>query len=173
MSTTPPPADSAYAGPPPAAPPAYGVGPATAPRPGIVTGAGGTLIALGVLTGLFGLVMLLGASIFAGAAGSIDTSQMPGASGFFGAVAGALIVLTLIIIGFGVLQFIAGLKILSGRGWARITGIVLAIIGLLFGLAGLGGDNGPLLGLVLVVANGFVLFALFTTGDWFAARSAA
>jgi hypothetical protein len=117
--------------------------------------------------------LLLGASIFAGAAGSIDTSQMPGASGFFGAVAGALIVLTLIIIGFGVLQFIAGLKILSGRGWARITGIVLAIIGLLFGLAGMGGDNGPLLGLVLVVANGFVLFALFTTGDWFAARSAA
>lgn len=168
MSTTPPPADVSYVGP----PATYAAGPSTAARPGIVTGAGGTLIALGVLTGLVGLIMLLGASIFAGAAGSIDTSQMPGAGGFFGAVAGALIVMTVIIIGFGVLQFVTGLKVLSGRSWARVTGIVLGIIGLLFGLAGMGGDNGPLLGLVLVVANGFVLFALFTTGDWFAARSA-
>ncbi len=148
------------------------ISPAAAPvaRPGMITGAGITLIVLGVLTLLLGLIVLLGGALFAGAASGVDSSELPGVGGFFGAFAGAIIVFAIIVLGFGVLQFVTGLSVLGGKGWARITGIVIAAIGGLFALGGLGDPNGATVSIVLLVANAFVIFALATAGPWFSSR---
>lgn len=164
-SAPPPPAAS-----PPAPPPA-----AVHERPGIVTAAGVTLIVLGSLTLLVSLILLIGVGLFAGAAGSIPESEIPaGMSGFFGAFAGAIFVIMLIVAGFGVLQLVSGIQALGGRSWARIAGIVVAAIAGLFALLGLAGSEGGgvIFNLILVAANGFVVWALATAGPWFAVRSA-
>ncbi len=136
-------------------------------RPGIVTAAGITLIVLGALTLLIALILLLGAAIFAGAAGGVDT-EVPGLGGMFGAFAGAIFFVVLIVVGFGALQLISGIKVLGGRNWARITGIVVAVIAGVLALAGVGSADGAVLNIALVVANVFVVYALATTGPWFA-----
>lgn len=136
-------------------------------RPTVVTAAGITLIVLGVLTLLLALILLLGAALFAGAAGPAE-AELPGVGGFFGAFAGVVFVFVLIVAGFGTLQLVSGIKVLSGRSWARITGIVVAAISGVFALAGLGSEDGAIINLVLVVANAFVIFALATGGAWFA-----
>lgn len=148
-------------------------GPGAAPvaRPGMITGAGITLIVLGVLTLLLGLIVLLGGALFAGAASGVDSIEMPGVGGVFGAFAGVIIVLAIIALGFGVLQFVTGLNVLGGRSWARITGIVIAAVGGLFALAGIGDPNGATVSIVLVAANAFVIFALATAGPWFSSRT--
>jgi hypothetical protein len=63
---------------------------------------------------------------------------------------------------------------MGGKGWARITGIVLAVILGLLSLLGLGNPDqggGIIITLLLIAANVFVIWALVTTGSWFAARS--
>lgn len=167
--------DSAPPPPPPAAPPPAAP-PPVAERPGIVTAAGVTLIVLSVLTLLLALILLIGVGLFAGAAGSMpDAAEIPaGFEGMFGAFAGAFLVFTLIVAAFGVLQLVSGIQVLGGRSWARVTGIVVAAIAGLLSLAGIGGGDsgGVVIGLALVAANAFVIWALATTGPWFAARSA-
>lgn len=162
MTQTTPPADPAWS-----APPAE---PVVIARPGMVTAAGITLIVLGVLTILLGLLLLLGAALFAGAGGSIEAPEMPGMGGMFGAFAGIIFVLAFIVAGFGVLQLLSGIKVLAGRNWARITGIVVAAIAGVLALTGLGQADGAILNIVLLVANAFVIFALVTAGSWFSAR---
>ena len=141
---------------------------ATAPvtRPGIVTAAGITLMVLGVLTLLLGLILLLGAALFAGASGPVN-DELPGMGGFFGAFAGVIFVFVIIVAAFGVLQLVSGIKVMAGRSWARITGIVVAAIAGVMALAGIGNADGAAINLVLVAANAFVIFALVTTGGWF------
>ena len=171
MTQVTPPADPGWS----SSAPAYDAAPAQPPamsRPGTVTAAGITLIVLGVITMLIGLLLLVGAGLFAGAAGSIpETAEMPGMGGMFGLFAGAIFVLTLLVIGFGVLQLVSGMKVLGGRSWARVTGIVIAIIAGVLALAGIGqGDGGVVINLAFVVANASVVYALATTGPWFSAR---
>lgn len=139
---------------------------APAARPGIVTAAGITLMVLGVLTLLLGLILLLGAALFAGASGPVN-DELPGMGGFFGAFAGIIFVFVIIVAGFGVLQLISGIKAMAGRSWARITGIVVAAIAGVMALAGIGNGDGAVINLVLVAANAFVIYALATTGAWF------
>lgn len=149
--------------------------PAPVERPGTVTAAGITLIVLGVLTLLLGVILLIVGGLFAGAAGGMPESEVPaGFGGMMGAFAGAIIVFMLIVIAFGVLQLVSGIQVLAGRSWARITGIVVAAIAGLLALAGLGDSDGGgvIFSLVLVAANAFVIWALATTGPWFAARAA-
>lgn len=169
MTQDAPPPPSAYEQAPP--PPAATVPPAPE-RPTVVTAAGITLIVLSAFTLLIGLIMLIGVGLFAGAAGSIPDADMPGVGGLVGAFAGAVFVFMLIVVGFGVLQLLSGIKVLAGRNWARITGIVVAAIMALLSLAGLGGgeDANPIFSLVLLAANGFIIWALATSGSWFAAR---
>jgi hypothetical protein len=167
----PPPAATTDPSAPPPAP-----APASAERPTLVTAAGITLIVLSVFTLLIGLFLLIGVGLFAGAAGSIPAdADMPGMGGLVGAFAGAIFVFMLIVIGFGVLQLISGIKVLGGRNWARIMGIVVAAIAALLSLGGLGGgeDANPIFSIVLLAANGFIIWALATSGSWFAARQAA
>jgi hypothetical protein len=168
----PPPPPSAYE---PAPPPPAATVPPAPERPTVVTAAGITLIVLSAFTLLIGLIMLIGVGLFAGAAGAIPDADMPGVGGLVGAFAGAVFVFMLIVVGFGVLQLLSGIKVLAGRNWARITGIVVAAISALFSLGGLGGgeDASPIFSLVLLAANGFIIWALATSGPWFAARQVA
>jgi hypothetical protein len=153
----------------PAPPPSAAAAPPPASRPGVITAAGIILIVLGSFTLLLALILLLVVGLFAGAAGSIPAeADMPAIGPLVGAFAGVIFVLVAIIGGFGALQLVSGIKVLAGRNWARITGIVVAAISGLFALAGLGDQGGQFLSLVLLVANGFVIWVLATTGGWFA-----
>ena len=171
-SPPPPPPTTSDSAPPPAA-----AGPPPAPiaaveRPGMVTAAGITLIVLGALTLLVSLFLLIGVGLFAGAAGSIPESEIPaGMGGLMGAFAGVFFVVMLVVLAFGILQLVSGIQVLNGRSWARMTGIVVAAIAGLLALAGLA-DEGFIFSLILLVANGFVVWALATAGPWFAARAA-
>jgi hypothetical protein len=172
MTQAPPPTDSGWSAAPPPAPPAT-----AGARSGLITAAGITLIVLGALTLLLGLFLLLGVALFAGSAGSVPTeAEVPGVGGMLGAFAGIFLVLLLIVIAFGGLQLFSGIKVLSGRPWARVTGIVVGVIGAIFALAGLGGqDSGGgsiVISLALAAANAFVVFALATGGAWFRDRLA-
>ena len=168
--------DMAAAPPPPYVPPAPPAAAGPMPRPGMVTGAGIAMIVIGALIVLFGLIALIAGAFVGGAANQINI-QAPGFSGMAGAVAGVIIVVALILLAVGILDIVAGANVLGGRSWARITGIVLAVIlGLLSipGLFGGGSNNGGggiFVSLIIVAANAFIVWALATTGGWFAARS--
>ena len=162
------------AGPPPG--PGAPAGPGRAlgmPRPGMVTGAAVTMIVLGALIVLLGLVFLIFGAFVGGASNQVN-AQFPEFSGMAGAVAGLIIALALIFLAFGILDIVAGANVLGGRSWARITGIVLAAIVGLLSLSNIfGGRNGGgvVLGLIVLAANAFIIWALATTGGWFASRA--
>jgi hypothetical protein len=175
QAAPPPGGPSSQAAPPPPMAPQYAPPyPAAIPpaRPGMVTWAGITMIALGGLIVLFGLFALIAAAFVGGAANSLDV-QAPGFGNFAGALAGVIIVFALILLGIGILDIVAGANVLGGRSWARITGIVVAVILGLFGLASLGNgsNNGGVVGVLILAANVFIVFALATTGPWFASRT--
>ncbi|HEY7463080.1 MAG TPA: hypothetical protein VH987_01405 [Candidatus Limnocylindria bacterium] len=184
QSTSPSPAPetpAAPAPPPQVTQPQYGQpqyaapGYAMAPeRPGMVTAAGIVMIVLGVLVTLFGLLFLI-AGAFVGGAGNAIETQVPGLpANMAGAVAGVIIVFAIIFLAFGILDIVAGANVMGGKGWARITGIVLAVILGLLSLLGLGNPDqggGIIITLLLIAANVFVIWALVTTGSWFASRA--
>lgn len=158
-------------------PTATGTAVTTAQRPGLVTGAGVVLIVMGVLTLIIGLFAMLGAAMFAGAAGGIgETAEAPaGVGNMMGAFAGLIVVFVVLIVGWGILQIVAGVKAMSGRNWARITGIVVAIIGALFALSGLANPEAGasiVISIAIAAAYAFVVFALATSGRWFGSRTA-
>lgn len=146
-------------------------------RPGTVTAAAIVMIVLGALITLFGLIFVLGAAVIGGAASTGDLpAEAAGMEGMLGIFAGFVIGLAVILLALGILEIVAGAQVLSGKGWARVTGIVLAVILGLFSLLGMtGGDQGGniIVSLVFVVANAFIVYALWTGGRWFAARSGA
>ena len=140
----------------------------------MVTGAGITMIVLGALIVLFGLFALIAGAFVGGAANQINAST-PGFGGMAGAFAGVIIVVAVILLAFGLIDIVAGANVLGGRSWARITGIVVAAVLGLLSLPGLfnggNGAGGPIFSLILVAANAFIIWALATTGSWFAARA--
>lgn len=131
-------------------------------RPGMITGAGVTLIVLGVLTSLLGLLALLRVGLFAGAA------VMPG-MGLMAAFTGGIFFVALIVVAYGALQLYTGLNVLKGRSWARVTGIVLGIIGAVLALGGLAEpqSSDTIISLALLVTNTFVVYALAAMPRWF------
>jgi hypothetical protein len=135
------------------------------------------MIVLGALIVLFGLFALLASALVGGAANQLNI-ETPGFTGMAGAFAGVILIFGLILLAFGILDIIAGANVLGGRSWARITGIVVAAILGLLALPGLfGGGNanngggGIVVSLIMVAANVFIIWALATTGSWFAARA--
>jgi hypothetical protein len=136
----------------------------------VVTSAAIVLIVLGVLTAIVGLFALLAASLFS------SGMEIPGmeqfGEGTAGAVGGILVIIGAVIIVFGVLQVLSGINLFSARSWARILGIVLAVIGGLFGLlaaipSSSANNTSPVFGLILLVAYAFAVWALATTGRYF------
>lgn len=138
-------------------------------RPGSVTAAGVLLIVLGVLVGLFGLISLLAGALFPTVA---DTQEFRDQFGeVSSALGGLLLTMGAIVLGFGALQVVAGIFVLPGRTWARIMGLVLAVLGILFSLVGvLPGENGAgasIVFVVLLAGYAYAAWILASTGWWF------
>ncbi|HEX6127772.1 MAG TPA: hypothetical protein VF071_02000 [Candidatus Limnocylindria bacterium] len=149
---------------PPAAPPPL---PA---RPAQVTAAAVILIVLGVLVALFGALSLLAGAVFPSISESADFRDQFG--DLSSALGGLLLVFGILLLGFGVLQVITGMFVLPGRPWARISGLVLAVLGILFSLVGVlpgeGSGGGSVVFGVLLLAYGFCAWVLASKGGWFA-----
>ncbi|MEP7081395.1 MAG: hypothetical protein ABI841_00305 [Chloroflexota bacterium] len=174
---------AAPAAPPPAAAPASYAASSTSTavvepvrRPGVVTAGSITLIVLGALTILFGVLFVLFSALFAGAGAGGELAETPGLGGMLGAFAGMLIFMAILVLLFGALQLWVGINALGGRSWARITGIVLSVIGAALFAGGLtsAGSEGssPVLNIIFIAAYLFVIFAFATGGRWFGARTA-
>jgi hypothetical protein len=147
--------------------PGYGAPP---PRPTGVTLASIYLIVMGVLLALAGAAC----GVFGGAFAGLGGQDPTGALGFLGGMAlvGGIIILRL-----GILSIASGAGALSGRGWARWTGVVisvvLAIFLVLIGISSLGVQEGATSGitsLVIGVLYALSAWALISASAWFAAR---
>ncbi len=143
MTSLPPPPADPYSGLPTPKPLAVPVR-----RPGPVTGAAGVLLVAGALSLGIGLMGVTGDRV------NIDLPFLEGDSAERAAAFWLVIQ--------GSLALVAGWLVLRLRPAGRVLGIVLAVLGILTGLAQLrsSGSSG-LLGLAL---DSFVLYALFTYG---------
>jgi hypothetical protein len=145
------------------------------PRPGAITAAAILLIIFGVILALLGLLVMLGGALFpalkdspelAGQLGAVDDS--------FGVF---ILVLGVIMATWGGLQVVAAIFVLSRRTWARITAMILAILGALIGLATIiPGENGlspvgATISLLFVGGHGFAIWALASQGRWFSSAA--
>src|SRR5687767_8610525 len=111
---------------------------------------------IGVLGVLAGIIVIAGGTMLADLFGSAAIG--------LGIMLGAIALL------FAFLYLLTGWGIWKGRGWGRILGIVLAVFGVLFGLAQLSGQNGLVSGIISIAIWGGVIYALYMAKAWFAAR---
>lgn len=158
--------------PPPQQPMGWGGG-GMAPmaRPTGVTLGAIYLIVMGVLFALGGAACgLLGGALV----GGVGTGD---ASGLFGALAGMAFVAGLIALILGILQIAAGAGALSGKGWARWTGIILsvlfAVLMILSGITSLGAPDGTtsaIVSLVIGALYALTAWAFIQATAWFARR---
>jgi len=155
----------------PPLPPAPPAPPAPLVRPGAVTGAAVVMIVIGVLVTLLGLLFVLFGTLLTGAANSTFSDQF---GNLAGAVGGVVAVFGGIVAAFGILEVFSGIYVLPGRSWARITAIILSVLGGLVSLGGVvggrGANSGIVFPLIFLVAYAFVIWALSVNGRWFAAR---
>lgn len=143
-------------------------------RPGRLIAAAVILIVAGVLVGLIGALIALSGALFGTLSRTpefqAELGRVPDAFGPFLAVVGGLVLL------YGIVAAVSGIRILSGRSWARITGLVVAILGLMLTLAGVvPGANGfagvsTIVSLAFLVAFAYVTYVLMTDGRWFTVR---
>lgn len=122
--------------------------PAPARRPGVVTGAAIVLIVAGVLTLVGALVVM----------NSRGTLKLPGLDA--GDAARWIAAVTFVV--GGALNLVAGWLVLRLSPSGRVLGIVVALLGIVQGLALLS-SSGPS-GLLTIFLDAFVLYALFTYG---------
>lgn len=131
-----------------------------------------------VMLMVFGLVLALFGFVFTVFGAMFDTLRLqPELAQELGSVpesAGALVLgLGLVVLAWGTLEVVAAAFVLARRTWARITAIVLAVLGILAGLAlslpGQGGLNPALMTATLAFAAGhaFAIWALSRSGAWF------
>lgn len=158
----PPPQQPGYGAPPPGmwGGPGYAAPPS---RPLGVTLSAALFLFFAVLLLLGAVIVMAGGALFASAFGAEGA----------GFLAGAGIVIGVIILLFSLLFFAVGIGLLRGKGWARIGGLILAVLGLLGGISSLaqGGGGGSLAyGIVMTLIYAGVIWALWTAGPYFAAR---
>jgi hypothetical protein len=137
-----------------------------------VTTAAVILIVLGVLVGLIGALVMLSGALFGSLVDMAEMrdrfGELPDAFGGFLAVVGGMLVT------YGVVEVLSGINILRRREWARIAGLVVAILGAMVTLASLtpGGATstaGTIVVLLLFAAYAQAVYVLATTGWWFQA----
>jgi len=113
-------------------------------RSGWVTTAAVVLFVVGTLSALVGLIFL----ILGLAGGSAFTDLMAGQPGMpedvdidamSGVMTAAMVVIGVIILAWAAAHVAAGVGILAGKGWARVTGMVVSILGFLVTLLALVG----------------------------------
>lgn len=154
-------------------PPGYVPPAAPAPmpeRPGAVTAAAVILIVLGLLVSLFGALAVFAGLVFPSMADSPDIRRQFGE--LSGALGGLILVVGIFVLAYGLAELLTGIFVLSGRAWARIGGLVVAVLGILFSLVGVlpteGGGGGVSIGFGLVLAaHAFVAWTLASRGAWF------
>jgi len=154
---------------PPSQPPSVQPMAPPAERPTTVTVAGILLIIIGALVTLLGVLFVLAGAFIRGAGDAAFSGQfagLPEAAGSF------VIVFGLIFGGFGLGEVFTGIYVLPGRAWARISAIVLSVLGGLFSLGGVvGGNSGRgaiVFPLAFLVAYVFIIWAVAANGRWFA-----
>jgi hypothetical protein len=125
-------------------------------RPGVVTGAAVILIVAGLLAGIAGLVVLNGGGAL----------EVPGADSEDVAT-----IVAVVAFGLGALDIVAGFLVLRLSSGGRILGIVIAVLGIVSGLAQLGRSGSP--GLLSIALYAFVLYALIAYGFVFRQAAAA
>jgi hypothetical protein len=142
-------------------------------RPGAVTAAGVVLIVSGVLVGLLGLLFVLGGSLIGSMGDAPELQdQLAGVPPAFG---GFIATIGLIVVIYGIAQIVTGIYVFPGKSWARIAGLILAVLGGLLALLGmLPGEQGVnavgiVVSLLVVAAYAFTAWALATNGRWFGA----
>ncbi len=154
--------------PPPQQPAGWGAGGAApAERPVGTTLAAIYLIVMGVLFGLFGACVGLIGGTFAG----VDVGTGDGGNPF-AALGVGVALFGIIVLVVGILSIVAGAGIMSRKGWARWTGVVvavvLAVIAALIGVAALDGSaGGGTFFLVVAVLYALSAYALFAARQYF------
>jgi len=123
-------------------------------RPAAVTGAAAILLIAGALASIFGLMGVTGDGV------DIDAPFLDGEA--------ARRIAALVIVVQGVLSLLAGWLILRLRPAGRILGIVLAVVGILAGLAQLRRTGSA--GFLTFALDAFVIYALVTYGFLFKGR---
>jgi hypothetical protein len=123
-------------------------------RPGVVTGAAVILIVAGLLAIIAGLVVLNGSGAL----------EVPGAD-----TQDVATVVAMVAFALGALDIVAGVLVLRLSSGGRILGIVIAVLGIISGLAQLGSSGSS--GLLSIALYAFVLYALLAYG--FVFRQAA
>lgn len=140
----------------------------------LATVAGVVLLILGLLVGLLSVFGLL-----VGVAGAAFIEEIdPTFSGAGGAFAAFFVILFGFLLVFAVLHVAAAIGVFAHRSWARWVGIILALLGLLFGGLGLIGvaadpvtaGEGLIVFFIWLTAYGFSLAALAAGGEHFAPR---
>jgi hypothetical protein len=143
--------------PPPQQPAGWGAsGMAPATRPLGVTLSALWFYFIGVLGLLAGIIVIAGGTMLSDVFGSAAIG--------LGIALGAIALL------FAFLFLLTGWGVWTGKGWGRILGIVLAILGVLGGLGQLTGQNGLVSGIVQIAIWGGIIYALWMAKAWFAAR---
>lgn len=200
---TPPPAEvppPAPEAPPPADIPQPAASVVPRPVPGSITAAAVLLLVMATLTGLFGAIMLLTGLLSSPVMlwdPMMGRPDQPGFEAFRQMAQVFMVGFAAILLLLAAAHVAAGVGLLRRRGWARILGLVLAVLGLLvfaLGVAGsavalvqpwpLGTDglsleavraaalSGTIVGLVMTAIIGafyaFVLIVLMRRGDVFA-----
>jgi hypothetical protein len=140
-------------------------------RPGVVTLSAVMLMVFGGVLALFGCAFTVFGAMF----GTLRLEpELVAELGPVPESAGAVILgLGLVVLAWGILEVVAAAFVLGRRRWARITAIVLAVLGTLAGLAlslpGQSGLNPALMTVTLAFAGGhaFAIWALSRSGPWF------
>lgn len=126
---------------------------------------------LGVIVALFGLAVFLVGALWDTLQQQPEfTDQLGDLPESFGTFA---LVLGLVVLVWAVLEIVAGIFVLGRRRWARITAIILAILGVLAGLASLlqGGTGltyvAGAVWILFIAGHAFIIWALASNGRWF------
>lgn len=138
-----------------------------------VIGAVALLIIGGLLTVISALVIAVGA----GGTALLEEID-PSLIGLGGAIATAIVVVFGILLVLGILHIVAAIGVFVHKSWARWTGVVLAVLGLMLGLLMLlGSTNAPtatsgdlIVVIVWLVAYGAALIGLVAGGEHFQPR---
>jgi hypothetical protein len=133
-------------------------------RSGEVAAAAWVLVILGILGLLFGaLTVLVGSFLNRGSELVTQDPEFDQILPIFGAFAGVIAVIGVILIIYSLGYIAAGWGGYRGRSWARVLGIVIAVIGILVWLPGIAsaGDAGGSIVLTLIVlaCHAWILFA--------------
>lgn len=114
-----------------------------------------------------GVVLILVAAAALALTGFLDSYFGADSGGF---LAGLGIFLAVVIGLFAVLFLLTGWGVWTGRGWGRILGIILSVLGILGGLNSLTAKDGLVSGVIMIAIWAGVIYALWMAKAFFSSR---